>query len=94
MPTCLDIGLADTLAKSDKDTLIQPLNCGFFISCLFVLYLVRLSLTRGNTMKERITVTVDPILIAKVKAEAERESRNFSNMISVLLKEALDKKAA
>ena len=45
-------------------------------------------------MKERITVTVDPILIAKVKAEAERESRNFSNMISVLLKEALDKKAA
>ena len=45
-------------------------------------------------MKDRISVTVPPDIISKVKAQADKESRNFSNMVAVLLKEALDKKAA
>ena len=45
-------------------------------------------------MKDRISVTVPPEIIKKVKDQADRENRNFSNMVAVLLKEALAKKAA
>ncbi len=43
---------------------------------------------------DRICVTLPDDLAKKVREMADRETRNLSNMVSVLLKEALDKKAA
>ena len=40
-------------------------------------------------MKVKITVTVDEKLEDRVKAMSIKENRNFSNMVEVLLDEAL-----
>ena len=44
-------------------------------------------------MKDRISVTVPPGIIKRVKEQANKESRNFSNMVAVLLKDGLESKA-
>ncbi len=43
---------------------------------------------------EKMTVTVPKDLKQKLKDRAEKENRNFSNMVTVLLSEAVKKQAA
>lgn len=43
-------------------------------------------------MKKQINVTVDEKIIEQIKELAEKENRNFSNMIESLLREALASK--
>lgn len=43
-------------------------------------------------MKERLTVTLPPELIEKAKALAEKEDRSLSAMITVLIRDALNRK--
>lgn len=43
-------------------------------------------------MKDRINITLDEKLLAQIKAMAESQNRNLSNMIECLLREALASK--
>jgi hypothetical protein len=47
---------------------------------------------KSNTIK--FTVTIPPELKERIRQQAEKESRNVSNMTVVLLTEALKKKSA
>jgi hypothetical protein len=42
--------------------------------------------------KERITISVEMMLIERVQAEADAQKRSLSNMIAVILQEWLDSK--
>jgi hypothetical protein len=41
-----------------------------------------------------MTVSLKPELLQRLKSEAEKESRSLSNLVTVLLEEALKEKAA
>ena len=43
-------------------------------------------------MKKQKSITIDEKLIELVEALAEKESRNFSNMLEVLIQEAVSKR--
>ena len=42
-------------------------------------------------MKKRFCITVEPLLYAKVKAQAEKEHRKITTLIELALKEYLNK---
>lgn len=42
--------------------------------------------------KERVTVTIDQDVIAKIKQISKKESRSVSQMINLTLKEYIEKK--
>jgi len=43
-----------------------------------------------QTMKERLTVSLDPDVLAKLRVMAERERRSISSMVEVILDKALN----
>lgn len=42
--------------------------------------------------KQRVSMTIDPDLLKRIKALAEKEKRSFSSMVSILVDEAASKK--
>jgi len=48
----------------------------------------------GKHMKDRLSVTVAPSVIVKIKERAKKDNRSFSNMVEQLLLSALKEKAA
>ncbi len=48
--------------------------------------------TEGDMKKERVSLTIDPDLLAKAQDLAKSEERSFSSMVSILIREAMDRK--
>lgn len=46
-----------------------------------------------KSLKEKISITVDSDLLAKIKAEADADERSLSQYINLILKKHLDDKA-
>ena len=44
----------------------------------------------GEDMKKTIATSMDDAVIARVRAEAEKEERSVSQMLEILAREALD----
>ena len=47
----------------------------------------------GEDMKKTIATSMDDAVIARVRAEAEKEERSVSQMLEILAREALDARA-
>ena len=47
----------------------------------------------GEDMKKTIAASMDDAVIARVRAEAEKEERSVSQMLEILAREALDARA-
>ena len=47
----------------------------------------------GEDMKKTIATSMDDAIIARVRAEAEKEERSVSQMLEILAREALDARA-
>jgi metal-responsive CopG/Arc/MetJ family transcriptional regulator len=43
-------------------------------------------------MKERITISIDAVLIERVQVEADNQKRSLSNMIAYILESWLDQR--
>lgn len=46
-----------------------------------------------KSLKEKISITVDSDLLAKIKAKADADDRSLSQYINLVLKQHLDDKA-
>ena len=62
--------------------IVAEINMPYFVVLCRILYYL-------CNMKVKITVTVDEKIEDRVKAVSIKENRNFSNMVEVLLDEAL-----
>ncbi len=47
----------------------------------------------GEDMKKTIATSMDDAVIARIRAEAEKEERSVSQMLEILAREALDARA-
>ena len=47
----------------------------------------------GEDMKKTIATSMDDAVIARIRAEAEKEKRSVSQMLEILASEALDARA-
>ena len=44
----------------------------------------------GENMKKTIAASIDEEIVSRVRAEAEKEKRSFSQMLAILASEALE----
>ena len=47
----------------------------------------------GENMKKTIAASIDEEIVSRVRAEAEKEKRSFSQMLAILASEALEARA-